>query len=104
MDETGSLSRAHYFRLLDSLCRQIDELQEWLEKKADNVSVKLLMTQKGVGCLTALTVVHTLGDITRFTKVSKQVVGLAGFAPASLSTRTSRADRRPLRREVEELL
>jgi transposase len=80
MDETGSLSRAHYFRLLDSLCRQIDELKQWLEKKkADNVSVKLLMTQKGVGDLTALTVVHTLGDITRFTKVSKQVVKFAGL-------------------------
>jgi transposase len=79
MDEAGSLSRAHYFRLLDSLSRQIDELKEWLEKKADTESVELLMTQKGVGCLTALTVVHTLGDITRFTKVSKQVVGLAGF-------------------------
>jgi transposase len=80
MDETGSLSRAHYFRLLDSLSRQIDELKQWLEeKKADNASVRLLMTQKGVGDLTALTVVHTLGDITRFTKVSKQVVSLAGF-------------------------
>lgn len=79
MDETGALARAHYFRLLASLCQQIDELKQWLEQKADNESVELLMTQKGVGCLTALTVVHTLGDITRFTKVSKQVVGLAGF-------------------------
>lgn len=79
MDETGSLSRAHYFRLLDSLCRQIGELSEWLEKKADNVSVELLMTQKGVGYLTALTVIHTLGDITRFAKPAKQVVKLAGL-------------------------
>ena len=80
MDETESLSRAHYFRLLDSLSRQIDELNEWLKKKkTDNTSVRLLMTQKGVGDLTALTVVHTLGDITRFTKVSKQVVKLAGL-------------------------
>jgi transposase len=79
MDEAESLSRAHYFRLLDSLCRQIDELNEWLKKKADNVSVELLMTQKGVGYLTSLTVVHTLGDITRFTKPAKQVVKLAGL-------------------------
>ena len=43
--------------------------------------VELLLTQKGVGYLTALATVHTLGDVSRFAKVSKQVIGYAGFDP-----------------------
>lgn len=79
MDGTGSLVRSQYFSLLGSLNERIAETEEWLKKKVDDPQVELLQTQKGVGYLTALTAVHVIGDVTRFDKVSKQVVGLVGF-------------------------
>jgi transposase len=87
MDEAGTLSRSQYFSLLDSLNERISELEEWLKKKAEtHVPVELLQTQKGVGYLTALTVVHTLGDVTRFDRVAKQVVSFAGLDPLERSS------------------
>lgn len=44
------------------------------------------MTQKGVGYLSALTVVHTLGDVARFPKLNKQVVAFAGLDPVEKSS------------------
>jgi transposase len=82
MGESDSIRRDHLFSLIEQLERQIDQLSDWLKNKADeNSSVRLLQTQKGVGYLTALVTVHVLGDLTRFKRVSKQVVGFAGLAP-----------------------
>jgi transposase len=36
------------------------------EKSAGDRRVELLLTHKGVGLLSALAVVHTLGDVSRF--------------------------------------
>ena len=59
----------------------------WLKEKAAPASqVQLLLTQKGVGYLTALATVHTLGDVSRFTRISKQVVSFAGFDPVEDSS------------------
>ena len=44
------------------------------------------MNQKGVGYLSILTVVHTLGDVSRFTKLSKQIVAFAGLNPLEKSS------------------
>jgi transposase len=79
MDEACSLARSQNFALLRSLGERITEVEEWLKKKVNDPQVKLLQTQKGVGYLTALTVVHTLGDVSRFQRVAKQVVSLAGL-------------------------
>jgi len=80
MDEASSLRREHLFELVDELNLRIDRLNEWLMKKAEgNFSVRLLQTQKGVGFLTALITVHTLGDLTRFKKVAKEVTSFAGL-------------------------
>ena len=82
MDEAGDLGRSHLFSLLEKLNEQIAELEIWLKgKAAPDKSVQLLMTQKGVGYLTALVTVHYLGDVSRFTKVPKQAVGFAGLDP-----------------------
>jgi len=87
MDEADSMRREHLFSLIEHLDGQIDQLNEWLKKKADeNSIVQLLQTQKGVGYLTALVTVHTLGDVTRFKKVSKAVVSFAGLDPREMSS------------------
>ena len=51
-----------------------------------NTPVQLLLTQKGVGYLTALTTVHTLGDVRRFTRVAKQAASFAGLDPLEKSS------------------
>ena len=80
MEETDAMQRSHLFRLLENFDGQIGELETWLRKKAaPDAKVKLLMTQKGVGYLTALTVVHTVGDVSRFTRLGRQVTSFAGF-------------------------
>ena len=80
MDEASSIRRELLFSMIDELNVRIGKLNEWLLKKAEaNSSVRLLQTQKGVGYLTALITVHTLGDISRFKKVTKEVVGFAGL-------------------------
>ena len=87
MDDASSIRRSHLFWLLTQLNEQIDELNGWLKKKAEtDTSVQLLLTQKGVGYLTALTTVHTLGDVTRFQKLSKQVASFAGLDPLERSS------------------
>ncbi len=80
MNESGQMQREHLFSLLEQLTKQIRELQSWLNRKASSdKQVQLLMTQRGVGYLTALATVHTLGDVSRFEKVSKQVIAFAGL-------------------------
>ncbi len=79
MNESGQMQREHLFNLLEQLTKQIRQLQSWLRQRAaSDRSVQLLLTQRGVGYLTALATVHTLGDVSRFEKVSKQVIAFAG--------------------------
>lgn len=87
LDEADALQRLHLFHLLETFDAQISQLEEWLRKKAAaDKSVQLLETQRGVGYLTALATVHTLGDISRFDRVAKQVVSFAGFDPLEKSS------------------
>jgi transposase len=87
MGEADSMKREHLFSLVEHLQRQIGELDEWLKNKAEeNAAARLLRTQKGVGYLTALVTVHTLGDVTRFKKVYKGVVCFAGLDPREASS------------------
>jgi transposase len=80
MDEASSIRREYLFSMIDELNIRIGKLNEWLMKKAEgNSSVRLLQTQKGVGLLTALITVHTLGDLSRFKRVTKEVVSFAGL-------------------------
>ncbi len=87
LDESGCLSRTQYFALLDSLDERIAQLEEWLKGKAAvDKKAKLLQTQRGVGYLTALATVHTLGDVSRFTRTAKQVTSFSGLDPLEHSS------------------
>ena len=87
MSESGSMSRMQLFSLMDKLTKQITELEVWLRKKAAiDRQVQLLLTQKGVGYLAALATVHTLGDVARFPRLSKQVASFAGLDPLERSS------------------
>lgn len=80
MNEAARLARSQLFALLCSLDERLGELEQWLRAKAEgNEKADLLQSQKGVGYLTALITVHTLGDINRFKRVSKEVVAFAGL-------------------------
>jgi len=65
VDRVGNLQRKQLFDLLNYLNKQIVELEKWLkaESKTDQ-QVQLILTQKGVGYLTALCLINTIGDIT----------------------------------------
>lgn len=104
INEVQSMRRTHLFRQLDALEAQIDELGKWLETKAkENEDAQLLMTQKGVGYLTALSMVHTVGDVHRF-KSTRHVTSYVGLDPLNDSSaerimkrRISKAGSRQLR-------
>jgi transposase len=81
LGDVQRMRREHLFRQLDSLKSQIDELDGWLEEKArENEQVQLLMTQQGVGYLSALSMVHTIGDVHRFA-TPRQVTAYVGLDP-----------------------
>lgn len=80
MSESGAMCRDQLFSMLSHLNDRVAELEAWLKPKAaHNKDARLLMTQKGVGYLTALTFVHTVGDVTRFAKGPKGVTKFAGY-------------------------
>ena len=86
INEVQQMRRTHLFRQLDALEAQIEELGKWLEMKArENEHALLLMTQKGVGYLTALSMVHTVGDVHRF-KSTRHVTSYVGLDPLNDSS------------------
>lgn len=87
VSESMNLQRTQLFDLAEMLNKQIKQIETWLKDKAENdEQVQLVRTQKGVGYLTSLAVVHTIGDVTRFTRVSKQVTAFAGLDPVERSS------------------
>ena len=81
-DEVGEFQRHQLFKQLEFVTQQIEELEVWLHQKAEiDEQVKLLLTQKGVGYLTGLCLVNTIGDISRFAKPTKQVPAFIGIEP-----------------------
>ena len=87
MNEVASIRREHLFSLVEKLNTQIAELDQWLKKKVDkDSSVQILLSQKGVGDLTALATVHTLGDVSRFPRLSRQIANFAGLDPVEDSS------------------
>jgi transposase len=72
--------------LLKELSRTLDELDEAVERAAqDHPQARLLMTQPGVGPITSLAFVLTIGDVSRF-RHSKQVASYAGLIPREHSS------------------
>jgi transposase len=72
--------------LLASLDQQIHKLDVAVERAADkHPQARLLMTQPGVGPITSLAFVLTLGDVSRF-KRGKQVASYLGLIPRERSS------------------
>jgi transposase len=73
-------------RLRAVLDLQIGKLDEAAQRAAeDNEQARLLMTQPGVGPITSLAFVLTLGDVARF-KRGKQVASYLGLIPRERSS------------------
>lgn len=86
LSETLSFQRGQLFELLDELSERIKVVEKWLEEKAAaDKKVQLLLSHKGIGILSALAVVHTLGDVSRFA-TSRQAVAYAGLDPLERSS------------------
>lgn len=85
MPAVMQLRRQHLVDLLDHLHQQISGLDTWLQTQAAQAKVQLLCTQAGVGPLTALAVVHTLGDVQRFTS-ARQSTAFVGLDPQEKSS------------------
>jgi transposase len=80
MSESGTLCRENLFSMLSHLSERILDMEKWLKQQAaTNSQVQLLLTQTGVGYLTALTFVHTVGDVNRFEKGPKGATHFVGY-------------------------
>jgi transposase len=78
--------RADLLGLLKSLDGQICELDQAAQRAAEeHAQARLLMTQPGVGPITALAFAVTIGDVTRFPR-GKQVASYLGLIPREHSS------------------
>lgn len=80
MNPGRALQRSQLLALVESFDQRITELDEWLKQAAAVDSrVQLLMTQPGVGVLTALAVVNAIGRIDRFDRPTRQIPAYLGM-------------------------
>jgi transposase len=83
--------REELVSLADELTRRIGKVEQWLQAQAkQDVRVQRLQTHPGVGLLTSLCLVHTLGDSSRFASLRK-VAAYAGFDPMEDSSAERKA-------------
>ncbi len=86
LDGWTARRRKDLLRLLTELDRQIGELDKAVGDAAEqHAQARLLMTQPGVGPITALAFVLTIGEVSRF-KHSKQVASYLGLIPREHSS------------------
>jgi transposase len=86
LDGWAACRREDLQRLRAVLDVQIGKLDEAAQRAAeDNEQAQLLMTQPGVGPITSLAFVLTLGDVVRF-KRGKQVASYLGLIPREHSS------------------
>jgi len=85
-NETEELLVNSRLKLIDNLRQEIAQLEVELKSAVtEDKQVKLLATHSGVGDLTALALVHTLGDVGRFA-TKEQVVAFIGLDPLDHSS------------------
>ena len=83
--------REELVSLADELTRRIGTVEQWLQAQAkQDVRVQRVQTHPGVGLLTSLCLVHTLGDSSRFSSLRK-VAAYAGFDPMEDSSAERKA-------------
>jgi transposase len=86
LDQWASRRRQELLQFLDQLTATIRELDDAVEKEArQNRDAARLMTHPGVGPLTALAFLLTIGPVGRFQR-SKQVVSYLGLNPKEKSS------------------
>lgn len=83
--------RDELLSLTDELTRRIYTVEQWLQAQAkSDQRVQRLQTHPGVGLLTSLCLVHTLGDLHRFSSTRK-VAAYVGFDPMEDSSAERKA-------------
>jgi transposase len=83
--------RDELLSLADELTRRIGTVEQWLQAQAKSDDrVQRLQTHPGVGLLTSLCLVHTLGDLSRFPSTRK-VAAYVGFDPMEDSSAERKA-------------
>ncbi len=82
----ASQKRKDLFRIREMLNAQIDVLDQAVVEVAEkNEKARLLMTQPGVGPITSMAFVLTMGDVNRFQR-GKQVASYLGLIPREYSS------------------
>src|SRR5260370_37172181 len=82
----AGVRRKNSLELLQKLDQQITVLDQAVKKAGEeNEKARLLMSQPGVGPITSLAFVLTLGDVTRFPR-GKQVASYLGLIPREYTT------------------
>lgn len=85
-DDTERFLVDSRFSLFEALSAEIEQIETALDTEvAADSRVKLLLTHSGIGNLTALALVHTLGDVSRFNR-KEQVVAFVGLDPLDKSS------------------
>jgi len=86
LESWAACRRADLLGLLASLDKSIAKLDEAVQRAADeHPQARLLMTQPGIGPITSLAFVLTLGDVSRFRR-GKQVASYLGLIPREHSS------------------
>jgi len=86
LDPWASRRRQELLRMLDQMETSLEEFDQAVAEQAEqNSSAVLLMTHPGVGPVTSLAFVLTLGPVERFGR-SKQVVSCLGLNPREHSS------------------
>lgn len=86
LDRWASRRRKELLALLDRLNPSIEALNQAVEREAErHPEARLLMRQPGVGPVTALAFVLTVGPVERFSR-SKQLVSYLGLNPREYSS------------------
>ncbi len=82
----ASRRRGDLFRVMELLDQQIGSLDMAVKEAAEkDPNARLLMTQPGVGPVTSLAFVLTMGDVSRFPR-GKQVASYLGLIPREYSS------------------
>jgi transposase len=82
----ASRRREDLLKVKEMLNGQIDLLDQAVKEAADkNERARLLMTQPGVGSITSMAFVLTMGDVSRFQR-GKQVASYLGLIPREYSS------------------
>jgi transposase len=91
LSASSQQQRDQLLSLADELTHRIQKVEQWLEAQAkDDERVQRLQTHPGVGLLTALCVVHTLGEVSRFS-CTRKVAAYVGFDPMEDSSAERKA-------------